>query len=203
MGVVRRLLVVLLLGLMTVVVVDGSAHAACTCEKLSLPQKVAKASAVFSGTLTMASGPTTTGKRQILSYDVEVDTVYKGEDLIASQTVTVRSDADERACGLTGLIAEGRYLFFVRAQGANANLLTNSCSGTGPATNARTQRLVALLGQGTTPVPPTPDKPVFESVEGAEPPSLTRIAAPGAAMLLVGLLGLMVFGALGRSRKPR
>jgi hypothetical protein len=203
MGVVRRLLVVLLLGLMTVVVVDGSAHATCTCEKLSLPQKVAKASAVFSGTLTMASGPTTTGKRQILSYDVEVDTVYKGEDLIASQTVTVRSDADERACGLTGLIAEGRYLFFVRAQGANANLLTNSCSGTGPATNARTQRLVALLGQGTTPVPPTPDKPVFESVEGAEPPSLTRIAAPGAAMLLVGLLGLMVFGALGRSRKPR
>ena len=193
---------VLLLGLMTVVVVDGSAHAACTCEKLSLPQKVAKATGVFSGTLTMASGPTTTGKRQIMSYDVKVDRVYKGEDL-TSPTVTVRSDADAAACGLTGLIADGRYLFFVRAQGANANLLTNSCSGTGPATNARTQRLVALLGQGTTPVPPTPDKPVFESVEGAEPASLTRMAAPGAAMLLVGLLGLMVFGALGRSRRAR
>ena len=138
-----------------------------------------------------------------MSYDVTVDTVYKGDDLITSQTVTVRSDADPTACGLTGMIAEGRYLFFVRAQGANANLLANSCSGTGPATNARTQRLVALLGQGSTPVPPTPDKPVFEPVEGAEPASLTRMAAPGAAMLLVGLLGLMVFGALGRSRKPR
>ncbi len=43
MGAVRRLLVVLLLGLMTVVVAEGSAHAVCTCERLSLPQKVNKA----------------------------------------------------------------------------------------------------------------------------------------------------------------
>jgi len=195
---VRRLLVVLLLGLMTVVVVDGSAHAACSCEKLSLPQKVGKATGVFSGVLTMASGPTNTGKRQSMSYDVKVDVVYKGED-ITSPTVTVRSDADPSACGLTGMTADNRYLFFVRAQGDN--LLANSCGGTGPATSARTQRLKALLGQGTTPIPPTPDKPVFESVEGAEPASLTRLAAPGAAMLVIGLLGLMVFGALGRSRR--
>jgi hypothetical protein len=195
----RRLLVVLLLGLMTVVVVDGSAHAACTCEKLSLPQKVNKATGIFSGVLTMASGPTNTGKRQTMSYDVKVDVVYKGED--TSPTVTVRSDADPSACGLTGMTADNRYLFFVRASGANSTMLANSCGGTGPATSARTQRLKALLGQGTTPTPPTPDKPVFESVEGAEPASLTRIAAPGAAMLLVGLLGLMVFGALGRSRR--
>lgn len=194
----RRLLVVLLLGLMTVVAVDGSAHAACSCEKLSLPQKVGKATGVFSGVLTMASGPTNTGKRQSMSYDVKVDVVYKGED-ITSPTVTVRSDADPSACGLTGMTADNRYLFFVRAQGDN--LLANSCGGTGPATSARTQRLKALLGQGTTPIPPTPDKPVFESVEGAEPASLTRLAAPGAAMLVIGLLGLMVFGALGRSRR--
>jgi hypothetical protein len=193
----RRLFVVLLLGLMTVVVVDGSAHAACTCERISLPQKVNKATGVFSGVLTMASGPTNSGKRQTMSYDVKVDRVYKGD--ITSQTVTVKSDADEGACGLTGMSADNRYLFFVRANGTN--MLANSCGGTGPATSARTQRLVALLGQGTTPVPPTPAKAEFESVEGAEPASLTRIAAPGAAMLLVGLLGLMVFGALGRSRR--
>ena len=192
----RRLLVVLLLSLMTVVVVDGSAHA-CACKQLTLPQKAGKATAVFSGVLTMASGPTTTGKRQTMSYDVQVDRVYKGN--ITSPTVTVKSEVSD--CGLTGMIADGRYLFFVRAQGPNANLLANGCGGTGPATNARTQRLEALLGQGTTPIPPTPDKPVFQSVEGAEPASLTRMAAPGAALLLVGLLGLMVFGALGRSRR--
>ena len=193
----RRLLVVLLLGLMTVVVTEGSAHAVCTCERLSLPQKVSKATGVFSGVLTMASGPTNTAKRQTMSYDVKVDRVYKGD--ITSPTVTVRSDADEGACGLTGMIADNRYLFFVRA--SDATMLANSCGGTGPATSARTQRLVALLGQGTTPEPPTPAEAEFESVEGAKPESLTRIAAPGAAMLLVGLLGLMVFGALGRSRR--
>ena len=35
----------------------------------------------------------------------------------------------------------------------------------------------------------------------AEPLPLTRLAAPGAAMVLLGLLGLMIFGALGRSRR--
>ena len=198
MGAVRRLLVVLLLGLLTVVVVDGTAHAACRCDqKDSLPRQVNRATGVFSGVLTMASGPTTTGKRQTMSYDVKVDRVYKGD--ITSPTVTVRSDADETTCGLTGMAADNRYLFFVRAQGDN--LLANSCSGTGPATSARTQRLVALLGQGTTPVPPTPEEAEFEPVAGAEPAPLTRMAAPGAAMLVVGLLGLMVFGALGRTRR--
>ena len=188
-----------MLGLLTVVVTEGSAHAECTCERLSLPQKVNKATGVFSGVLTMASGPTNTGKRQTMSYDVKVDRVYKGGDDITSPTVTVRSDADGAKCGLTGMTADNRYLFFVRANGDT--WLANSCGGTGPATSARTQRLVALLGQGSTPVPPTPDKPVFEEVDGAEPASLTRLAAPGAAMLLVGLLGLMLFGALGRSRR--
>ena len=193
-GRVNRLLVVLILGLMTVVVTDSSAHA-CACKQLTLPQKVNKASAVFSGVLTMASGPTNTGKRQTMSYDVKVDRVYKGD--ITSATVTVRSEVSD--CGLTGMSADNRYLFFVRANGTN--LLANGCGGTGPATSAKTQRLVALLGQGTTPIPPTPDKPTFDPVAGADPASLTRLAAPGAGMLVVGLLGLMVFGALGSSRR--
>jgi hypothetical protein len=50
-------------------------------------------------------------------------------------------------------------------------------------------------------VPPAPAKPTFTRVADAEPTALTRLAAPGAAMLLVGLLGLMVFGALARSRR--
>jgi hypothetical protein len=192
---VTRLLVVLLLGLVTVVVTDGSAHA-CSCKQLTLPQKVTKATAVFSGVLSMASGPVTSGKRQTMSYDVKVDRVYKGD--ITSQTVTVKSDVSSD-CGLSGMTADNRYLFFVRANGDN--LLANGCGGTGPATSARTQRIVALLGQGTTPVPPKPEDATFTTVSGAQPASLTRLAAPGAAAVFVGLLGLMVFGALGRSRR--
>jgi hypothetical protein len=194
---VRRVLVLLLVGLTTAVVADAPAHAACTCQRPPLAQQVNKADGVFSGTVTMASGPTTSGKRQIMSYDVKVDQVYKGD--ITSPSVTVKSNADPSACGLTGITADTRYLFFVRVNAPN--LLADKCGGTGPAKSTKTQKIVALLGPGTTPIPPTPDKAVFTAVANAEPPPLTRLAAPGAAMLLLGLLGLMVFGALGRSRR--
>jgi hypothetical protein len=195
----RRLLVLVVVALTTVIVSDASAHAACRCKDLSLPQQVNNAGAVFSGTLTMASGPTTSGDRQTMSYDVKVDRVYKGD--ITSPRVTVKSDASEAACGLTGMTADTRYLFFVRVSEADAaDLFANSCGGTGPAKSARTQKIVALLGPGSTPNPPTPEEATFTPVAGAEPATLTRLAAPGAAMVVVGLLGLMVFGALGRSR---
>ena len=195
----RRLLVLVVVALTTVIVSDASAHAACRCKDLSLPQQVNDAGAVFSGTLTMASGPTTSGDRQTMSYDVKVDRVYKGD--ITSPRVTVKSDASEAACGLTGMTADTRYLFFVRVSDVDAaDLFANSCGGTGPAKSARTQKIVALLGPGSTPNPPTPEEATFTPVADAEPATLTRLAAPGAAMVLVGLLGLMAFSALGRSR---
>ena len=46
----RRLLVLVVVALTTVVVSDASAHAACRCKDLSLPQQVNNAGAVFSGT---------------------------------------------------------------------------------------------------------------------------------------------------------
>jgi len=194
----RRVLALLLVGLTTVVVTEAPAHA-CTCKRLTLEEKVAAADAVFSGTLTMASGPTTSGKRQVMSYDVKVDRVYKGE--FGSPRATVKSDAAADACGLTGMVADTRYLFFARAR--NDNLVANACGGTAPATSARTQKVVALLGAGTTPNPPTPEKPTFTPVADADPPTLATIAAPGAAMVLLGLLGVMLFGWLGRRRPAR
>jgi hypothetical protein len=193
----RRLLVLVVVGLTAVVVGDAPAHAACTCERPPLAQQVNAADGVFSGTVAMASGPTTSGKRQIMSYDVKVDRVYKGD--ITSQTVTVKSDADPSRCGLTGVTAESRYLFFVRVN--EPNLLANRCGGTGPAKNSKTQRVEAILGPGSTPIPPMPEEAEFTRVADAEPPPLTRLAAPGAAMVVVGLLGLMIFAALGRSRR--
>jgi hypothetical protein len=186
----------LVVGLTTVVVAEAPAQAACTCQPPPLAQQVNAADGVFSGTVTMASGPTTSGKRQMMSYDVKVDRVYKGD--IRSPRVTVKSDADPSRCGLPDMTAETRYLFFVRAN--EANLLANKCGGTGPAKSTKTQKVRALLGPGTTPIPPTPEEAVFTPVADAEPLPLPRLAAPGAAMVLVGLLGLMIFGALGRSR---
>ena len=194
----QRVLALLIVGLTTVVVADAPADAACTCERPTLAQQVNKADGVFSGTVTMASGPTTSGKRQMMSYDVKIDRVYKGED-IKSSSVTVKSNADPTKCGLSDMTADTRYLFFVRAN--EANLLADKCGGTSPARSARTQKIVALLGPGSTPIPPTPEDATFTPVADAEPLPLTRLAAPGAAMVVIGLLGLMVFGALGRSRR--
>ena len=193
----QRLLALLVIGLATVVIADAPAHAACTCQRPPLAQQVNQADGVFSGTVTMVSGPTTSGKRQIMSYDVKVDRVYKGD--ISSPSVTVKSDADPSKCGLAGLTADTRYLFFVRSN--EPNLLANKCGGTGPAKSTKTQKVVALLGPGDTPIPPTPEKATFTPVADAEPLPLTRLAAPGAAMVVLGLLGLMLFGALGRSRR--
>ena len=195
----RRVLVLLVAGVATVVVTQGPSHGACECkQKLSLEQKVNQASDVFSGTVTMASGPTTNGKTQKMSYDVKVDRVYKG-DQSNSPRVTVKAYVTADECALSNLVADNRYLFFVQANGAN--LLATRCGGTQPARSAETQKLIALLGAGETPQPPSPEKATFTPVADADPIPLTRMAAPGAALLLVGLLGLMVFGALGRSKR--
>ncbi len=197
----RRLLTALVVGLVGLalsVVVEAPAHAACTCQRPPVTQQVEKADAVFSGTVTMASGPTTSGKRQMMSYDIKVDRVYKGD--ITSQTATVKSNADPTQCGLSGITADTRYLFFARAND-DGQLLADRCSGTGEAKSSKTQKVIAILGNGKTPVPPEPEKATFTRVADSDPPDLTRLAAPGAAMVLVGLLGLMLFAALGRTRR--
>jgi hypothetical protein len=193
-----RALALVVVGLALVVVAETPAHAACTCQRPPVAQQVEEADGVFSGTVSMASGPTTSGKRQVMSYDVKVDRVYKGD--ITSTTVTVKSNADPTKCGLRDLTSGTRYLFFVRVNDESA-LLADQCGGTGLAKNSKTQKVKAILGPGTNPTPPKPEEATFERVADSDPPELTRLAAPGAAMVLVGLLGLMVFGALGRKRR--
>src|SRR3954452_13440448 len=189
---VRRVLVLLVVAAATVVVTQGPSHGACSCKRdLTLEQKVNRATDVFSGTVTMASGPTTNGKIQKMSYDVKVDRVYKGE-ASDSPRVTVKAYVTADECALSDLAADNRYLFFVEAHGSS--LLATRCGGTQPARSVQTQKLIALLGPGRTPQPPTPEKAVFTPVADADPVPLTRMAAPGAALVLVGLLGLMVFG---------
>jgi hypothetical protein len=50
------------------------------------------------------------------------------------------------------------------------------------------------LGSGKPAQNPRPPAATFTKVAGAEPMSLTRLLAPGAAVVIVCLLGLVVVG---------
>jgi tissue inhibitor of metalloproteinase len=188
----RRLLAALLLAGCCIVL--GQAPAlACTCASGHTQTHTKTANDVFTGKIA-AAAPSRTDGRATTTYDVDVERVYKGD--IATATVQVSSDRSAKTCGLGDLATKRRYLFFATADGAQ--LTTDSCSGTTRATTTAVHKVERLLGDGRPAVPPAPQKAVFTRVADTTTPSLPRLAAPGAAMVLVGLLGLVVVRRLRR-----
>ena len=66
------------------------------------------------------------------------------------------------------------------------------------ATAKLTTQVVKRLGTGVHPEPTPPATAEFTSAAHADPPALSRLLAPGAALLIISLLGLLVVGRLGR-----
>ena len=183
---IPRLLLALALACAGVVLAQAPATAVCRCQQSDLRDDVKGADAVFSGVLVDSTG----GKSRTSTLEIEADMVFKGD--VRTSSVDVRSRNDD--CSLGGLKTDERYVFFVTEDGSE--LLADRCGGTKEATG----KLVTLVEQETgegTPLGGSnqPEEPVtveFTKVSDAEPDSLTRIAAPGAALVLVGLLGLLV-----------
>ena len=153
-----------------------------------------EASAVFTGTVTDVSVARPQGRKPATAtYDVQVETVFKGS--ISTETVQVTSSRTSRACERLILDPDRTYVFFV--ENDRSSLTADTCGGT----RAASARLVAgvrqLLGEGRPPVPAQPEQAVFTRVADAEPPTLTRTAAPGIALVLAGLLGLVVVRRVG------
>ncbi|QZY29273.1 hypothetical protein [Nocardioides coralli] len=185
-----RLLPAVLLACTAPVLVPSPASAACTCQDASVREAANRADVVFRGTLEQQS---VSGQTRRYSFDVS--RIYRGR--VAETPVVVESPRQAADCGLGALQADRSYLVFGRE--SRTTLVTDSCDGTGRATPPYVQQVEGVLGEGNplpreTPPPGEPPEVEFTGVDDTAPPDLTRLAAPGAALVLAGLLGLLVFG---------
>ncbi|MGI8524037.1 MAG: hypothetical protein ACR2K3_12135 [Nocardioides sp.] len=176
-----------------VAALPGAAHAAT---QKSVRKDAAAADVVFRGKVTSADKASGKPGHRMRAYVVQADRVYQGST--ATTTVRVTTRAGTSKCALPKLSTGTSYIFFVVEK--NSLLKTDRCRGTSAATAKLTRLVVKRLGNGKLPQTPIIANPTFTRVSGATPSSVKRLAAPGAAMLLVSLLGLLVVGGLGRRR---
>ncbi|MGZ4447279.1 MAG: hypothetical protein ACXVEC_11265 [Nocardioides sp.] len=149
------------------------------------------ASDVFTGDVT----DVTRGAQQI-TYDVTVDRVYKGE--VQTADVKVTTSASPRSCSGVELKNGASYVFF--AQDSGTDFAVTRQGGTARATDKLVAKVERLLGAGHPPTPPTPRTATFTRVAHSEPAPMTRLAAPGVALVIAGLLGLLVVRRVGARR---
>ena len=198
---VRRLLAACLLAAAVAVVGASAASAASApdaCSRVTAAQAAADADAVFTGTVTGVERVDRSADDVLFANEVDVELVFKGRVGVETVTVATRPPT-RRSAGLDALQRGESYLFFVRGvENDPAVFVAGGCSGTTLALDELVTRVEQLLGEGRGPVPPDPPAATLEPVEGSEPAAFTRAAAPGLALVLIGLLGLVVVRRLGR-----
>jgi hypothetical protein len=203
--VLRRLLTIASAGIVVVLSVLATgipAHAVAAsrkapdCSPVTVEGSTKNAMAVFSGTVTDVERQERTDGQQgaIYQQTVTVDLVYQGK--IATETVQVQTDRNLAQCSLGQLVAGSEYMFFVT--GTGDPWFASGVSGTRVIDATVVAQVEAVLGPGKPPVQPAPEKAEFSPVDTSAPQTLSRAAAPGAALVLIGLLGLLLVRGLAR-----
>ncbi|WP_460831900.1 hypothetical protein [Nocardioides hungaricus] len=184
----RRLLALALLvaGLLAGTTTPATAEG-CRPMGDTLERQTMRADAVFSG---VVAGRERAGST--VTFSVDVDLVYKGDVGERASIETPR-----KLCALPAFEAGDEVLWFANKDGDR--VLAARGGGTTSASPAHLRRVESLLGPGTSATPPEPATATFTMVAG-EKTALSRLAAPGVALVIVGLLGLLLVAALGRRR---
>ena len=166
------------------------------CPFISVADSSKAAMAVFTGQVTTVTKEEKPAgeKGAYYLHDVTVTRVYQGE--IDTEAVQVRTERIPKSCSLGELAVGTEYVFFAVSSGDP--WIAESGGGTVPVDPVILDKVVRLLGEGRDPVPPAPESAEFTPVSTGDPTTLSRAAAPGVALVLIGLLGLIVVRGLGR-----
>lgn len=183
-----RAVLVLLVVSLGLVLATGAPAAACRCKPGTFEQQVKRADVVF-----LATVDAVTEEQPGHSYALTATRAYVGS---VEHATEVQSLSGPTGCGL-GALKEGRDYVFL-ARGSAPPYKANSCGGTATATAERVGKVEALLGEGRVVALPPPPKAEMTRVEESPPLGFARLAAPGAAAVLLGVLGLFVVRRLAR-----
>ena len=118
--------------------------------------------------------------------------------------VLVVTQPSGRAGGLGKLDQGATYVFFVSGEQGMDHLLAEACAGTtklpGALSAELRDQLAATLGEPVD-EETTPDYTLSAPDDGARStPSLGRLAAPGAALAIIGVLGLLLLARISSRR---
>ncbi len=177
--------------LLTATAGAATAAPAAPCAQRGLNKEIKQADVVFRGKVDKAGRVRGKGDQRSRIYKVTADRVYQGTLVTDRVRVTVEVGAP---CPPAKLAQGKRYIFFVTEEGSRLV----STSATARASHKLTDQVVAKLGNGEQPHQAPPVQAEFTLVANATPPRLSRLLAPGAALLVVSLLGLLVVGRMGR-----
>lgn len=155
------------------------AQAACARPTADVAKLVQRADVVFVGTIEAVEG-----QSMDWTYDVTATRVHKGA---VERSVQVRSQGE---CELGEIAVGTQYVFFAR--GDASPYRANLSDGTGPARTSRLEKVEQELGPGEVVEPPPPPKATYTPADTSEPAGFARVAAPGAAAVIIGALGLLV-----------
>jgi hypothetical protein len=183
---VARVAIAAVLAMSGLVLAAAAPAFACKCQAADVEQQTSRADAVF---VAEVDGVTDDGRK--FEYALTATHAYKGT---VAREVSISTNKETAACGLGELENGTDYVFLV--SGAAAPYTATSCGGSGPASDKRVE---SVLGAGSGIPEPAPPAPTMTRVEESAPASVSRLAAPGGALLLVGFLGLLVVGRMART----